>query len=81
MLCNGCQVIGHYPQAADTLWYNISSVVPNVDTYDEFCEYMDKMRQSDFDFERVSSFMQNHYTSSRVPVLKEILKKYNIEIK
>ena len=30
MLCNGCMVIGHYPLSADTIWYNLSSVVPQL---------------------------------------------------
>lgn len=36
MLCNQCHVIGHYPNSYDTNWYNLNSIVPNVDSYNDF---------------------------------------------
>ena len=80
MLCNGCQIIGHYPQAADTIWYNLDSVVPNVDDYDEFEKILDFYRGSSVDIEKYSKFMSNHYTSKRCELLKYILSKYSINI-
>lgn len=80
MLCNGCQVIGHYPDTADVNWYGIRKIVPNVNSYEEFETALDKLRTEDFHYEDVHQFMQKHYTSSRIPQLIDILKKYNIEI-
>lgn len=82
MLCSGCQVIGHYPvDTADVAWYDLQSVVPNVDTYDEFEKQMNIMRKEPFAMNRVCGFMEKHYTTSVIPALREILKKYCIQIR
>lgn len=80
MLCNGCQIIGHYPISADTMWYNLQSIVPNVNNYIEFEQCLDRMRSSEADISAVKSFMTSHYTSSRVITLRDILKKHNISL-
>lgn len=80
MICNGCQVIGHYPDAADTTWYNLKEIVPNVNTYEEFERVMDELRKSSFDYDAVRIFMLQHYTSQRALQLVNILNKHNIEI-
>lgn len=81
MLCNGCQVIGHYPQnGADVEWYGLNSVIPNVNTYEEFEATLDKLRKTQFDYEKVDIFMKKHYTSQRAMSLRQILDKHNIKI-
>ena len=79
MLCNGCMVIGHYPLSADTIWYNLSSVVPQVDKYEEFEKVLDEMRKNCFEYVKISDFMRKHYTSKRIVDLIAILKNYNIQ--
>ncbi len=81
MLCNGCQVIGHYPNTSDTLWYNLASIVPNVSSYEEFEVVLDLYRTSQFAYEAVEAFMCKHYTSQRALSLKEILARHGISIK
>lgn len=80
MLTNGCMVIGHYPNAADTIWYNLRKFIVNVDTYEEFEREMDRMLNSSIDMTIVNEFMSNHYTSVRAKMLIEICKKRNINI-
>lgn len=81
MLTNGCSVIGHYPDNADTRYYKLSSIIPNVDNYDEFERALDALRAKPLDFSDIATYMKKHYTSTRVAMLKEILKKHSIEIK
>lgn len=81
MLCNGCYVIGHYPQSSDVVWYHLDEVVPNVNSYEEFKETLNVMLSSDLDIVAVKRFMDNHYTSKRIPLLIEILSKYSISVK
>lgn len=79
MLCNGCSVLGHYPKdSADVLWYELESIVPNVDTYEEFEQQLDIMRRTPADAVAIDSFMKRHYTKSIVPLLVDILKRHNI---
>ena len=81
MLCNGCQVIGHYPaDGADVKWYNLPSIVPNVNSYEEFEIILDNMRKTTADKTKIKSFMDKHYTSTRAKMLIGILRKYNIEL-
>ena len=76
MLANGCQVIGHYPDSEDVLWYDLSSVVPNVTNYKSFEHVLDDMRQQTFNFENISDFLSNHYTSNSAQLLYEALEKH-----
>ena len=73
MLCGGCWVIGHYPDNADTRFYDLRSVVCNVQTYDEFKNCMNKMRFSSPNYKKIEEFVNNHKTSTRVESLKRIL--------
>lgn len=80
MLTNGCSVIGHYPDNADTRYYELDSIIPNVDNYEEFEQVLDSLRAKPLDFVRISTYMAKHYTSTRVGMLESILKKYLIYI-
>lgn len=80
MLANGCQVIGHYPNTDDVNWYNLSSVVPNVENYEQFESVLNTMLTTEFDYNKVSYFLKDHYTSKRVPILREILEKYDFKL-
>lgn len=80
MLANGCSVIGHYPDNADTRYYELSSIIPNVNNYDEFESALDSLRAHPFDYSKIAAYMEQHYTSTRVTLLKNILKKYSIDI-
>lgn len=78
MLANGCQVIGHYPLTEDVEWYDLPSVVPNVNDYEEFERQMDIMRNKPFDYKSVTEFLSKHYTSTSVNVLSNALSKHNL---
>ncbi len=76
MLANGCQVIGHYPLSEDVLWYDLPSVVPNVDSYEQFRDCLDRMLNNSMDFDKVDCFLKKHYTTNSVYALKSALNKY-----
>ena len=81
MLAGGCYIIGHYPDNADTLYYNLQSIMPRVNSYEEFESLMNKYRaMPPRDMKEVEQYLSKHYTSTRVQMLKEILDKYNIEL-
>lgn len=80
MLTNGCSVIGHYPDNADTRYYELSSLIPNVDNYEEFEQVLNALRTKPLDFSQIASYMDKHYTSTRAKMLVEILKKHSIAI-
>ncbi len=76
MLCSGCHVIGHYPNTADTRWYQLDTIVPNVDNYGQFESELEKMLQTPVDITMIKDFMSRHYTSQRVALLQDILQIY-----
>jgi hypothetical protein len=78
MLANGCNVIAHYPDNADTEFYDLKHIVPNVNNYTEFESVLDRMRIAPQHFDHIVEYMNKHYTSSRIPMLKEILQRWNI---
>lgn len=80
MLCNGCMVIGHYPETPDVKWYELDKYIPNVNSYEEFEAVLDKLLDSSFNYDLIHEFVSKHYTSTRAEMLKGILQKYNIRI-
>lgn len=81
LLANGCQVIGHYPNdGLDVLWYNLPDLIPNVHNYEDFEKSLDRLRNTDFDYKKVNSFLEKHYTSTRTEMLISILNKHNIKL-
>ena len=78
MLCGGCFVIGHYPMSDDVMWYQLDKVVPNVNNYIEFESMLEKMLNTNLNISCVKRFMAHHYTSQRVGLLIDILKKHKI---
>lgn len=80
MLTNGCSVIGHYPDNAETRFYELNSLIPNVNNYDEFEQALDALRTKPLDFTKIASYMDKHYTSTRAKMLVDILKKHSISL-
>ncbi len=80
LLTNGCSVIGHYPDNPDTRYYDLKSIVPNVNNYGEFENVLDLFRTKPIPRNKIMQYMDNHYTSTRVKQLFSILRKYDISI-
>jgi len=80
MLSNGCSVIGHYPENADTRYYKLSDIIPNVEHYFDFEIVLDKLRKRPLSPIQFASFLGNHYTSTRVKLLRVLLNKHGIEL-
>lgn len=82
MLCSGCQVIGHYPcNGSDVRWYQLDSIVPSIDTYDEFEKVLETMLSQPADMVTVTDFLNHHKTSTRAVELVRILEKHDISLK
>lgn len=73
LIASGCHVIARYPQNADTDFYQISDFSPNIDSYEKFETQIDFALNNSIDINKYSSYLKQHYTSTRVEVLKDIL--------
>jgi len=75
MIAGGCYVIGHYKDNPDTRYYELEKYVPNVNNYEEFKIVLDNYRKAEnASVEVCSNILLKHYTSTRVPMLRSILK-------
>lgn len=79
-LCGGCMVIGHYPMTEDVLYYQLDSIIYNVNNYTEFESILDELRKKECDISKNAHFMEQHYTSKRINSLINLCKKHNISI-
>lgn len=79
MMAGGCYVLAHYPDNADTRYYELDKYVGNIPNYPSFEKKLDALRASKpLDFGIVNEFLDKHYTSTRAKMLIDILEKYNI---
>jgi hypothetical protein len=75
MIAGGCYVIGHYEDNPDTSFYELRKYIPNVNSYAEFKAVLDNYRSAEIADPKVGDDMlSKHYTSTRVPMLKSIMK-------
>ncbi|WP_349066990.1 hypothetical protein [Bacteroides cellulosilyticus] len=80
MLSGGCYILGHYPDNLETNFYELKSMVPQIKNYADFEYYMDLYRNSpNRNIEDCRAYLSKHNTSSRIPILKRILKKHGIQ--
>ena len=73
----GCHVLLHYPSGADgadAKYYEFEKFSPSIESYEAFESAMDKALSSDVDYNMYSTYLKNHYTSTRVKELQELLK-------
>ena len=80
MIAGGCYVLAHYPDNADTRFYELDKYVGNIPDYATFEAKLDQLRQAPpMDFSLANEFLDKHYTSTRVAMLFSILDKYHIQ--
>ncbi len=73
-----CHIIARYPKNADTEWYEMDKICKCVESYEEFSCLMDRYRKEEVDCKKYKTYLEKHYTSQRVKLLKEILHDNNI---
>ena len=74
-LSSGCHVVARYADNADVAYYELPSVCPNVESYDQFEREVDQMRRTPVDVERRLKYLARHVTSVRAEELREIVRK------
>ena len=80
MLAGGCYVLAHYPDNADTRFYELDKYVGNIPNYDSFEKKLDMLRLAPpMDFSIANEFLDKHYTSTRIKMLFSILDNYKIK--
>ena len=74
-IVNGCHVLARYPKNSDTDYYELDKMSTRIDTYEQFEEAMNKLRNKEVDVPFYSSYLEKHYTSVRVETLLKYLEE------
>lgn len=78
LIATGCHIIGRYPDNEDTNFYNMDSICPNINSYNQFeALLMQHLKGPGPNLNSYSRYLEEHYTSKRAYLLKDILNKIN----
>ena len=69
MLASGCHVIARYSKNADTDWFDMASICPSTESYEQFEAALDYARTHDVDMAKHAQYLSRHYTSCRAKEL------------
>lgn len=72
-LSQGCHVIGRYAENADSEWWGLREMVPNVGDYASFARALDEALRSPFDLARARGWLRRHLTSRRKEELRQLI--------
>lgn len=73
ILAAGCHVVARYPDNADTRYFELAQICPSADSYEIFAATLDRALAEPAPIARNSAYLQKHYTSTRVAMLRRIL--------
>lgn len=75
-LSAGCHVIARYQQNEESDFYQLDTICPSVNSYEEFEKQMDfAMNSNILPIKRNSDYLLKHYTSVRIETLKKVFNK------
>lgn len=70
-----CHIIARFPKNPDTDWYCMDKICHNIESYDDFKNTMEEYLKKDIDIDLYNGYLEKHYTSKRVEMLKDIIKR------
>lgn len=74
ILAAGCHVIMRYPENRETEFFQLSSLGTSVDSFSSFEQQMEKALNSPSPIKRNAKYLEDHYTSKRINILKNLKK-------
>ena len=72
-MATGNHVIARYKENADTDFYQLNTIFPHTDSYESFKKQMDIALVQPVDMRAYSNYLEKHYTSTRVKLLKDLV--------
>ena len=71
----GCHIIASYEKNSDTEYYEIDKFSPNISSYEEFEEVLNRCRPQPVDIEMYEVYLAKHYTSQRAKELTSMISR------
>ncbi len=72
ILSAGCHVISRYATNSDTQFFDLESICPSIENYEQFEFQLNKALNAEQPIKRNSKYLSKHYTSERIPILKSL---------
>lgn len=72
LLSAGCHIIARYPKNVETDFYQLETICPSINSYDEFEKHLKIALKSIQPIKKNSEYLLKHYTATRIELLKEI---------
>ena len=73
LLAAGCHIIARYPKNADTDFFSLESICSSASSYNNFAKQLNTTLASSPPIKRNAKYLQAHYMSKRVKILKELI--------
>lgn len=73
LLAAGCHIIARYPQNKETEYFQLNSLCPSIDSYNEFEKQLDNALLEKPPLKKNSLYLEKHYTLNRLDLLKSII--------
>jgi hypothetical protein len=70
-----CFIIARYQDNDDSRFFELKSITPSIESYDEFENVLNEYLEQKETPAKYVSYLQKHYTSERIKLLKNILNK------
>jgi hypothetical protein len=71
LLSAGCHVIGRYKESVETDFFELNKILPATENYEMFEEQMNIALSNPQPIEKNMKYLENHYTSARIPIIKQ----------
>lgn len=76
LLSAGCYVIARYPQNEESEFYQLDTICPSVNNYEDFSKQMNfALNSNELPIKRNSEYLKKHYTSTRIDILEKNINK------
>ena len=72
-MATGNHIIARYDENEDTDYFKLNSVCPHTESYESFERQMNHALEHPVDMKSYSKYLENHYTSTRVKLLKDLV--------
>lgn len=72
LLSAGCHIIARYPKNSETDFYQLEDICPSIKSYEQFRFLLKGALNSEPPVKRNSKYLLDHYTSTRIKILKDL---------
>lgn len=73
LLAAGCHLIARYPKNVETDFFQLESICPSINSYEDFQKQLEVGLSSSQPIGKNADYLSKHYTSTRIKILNELV--------